>query len=159
MTDPNVFFKFRIDHEVLILDRAVGGDRERTVSHRDHQIGFSWKLPTFGELGGSRQVGGFAVRHALLDPVANDLLVGLRHVALIGERSDFRIGMPRRHSSVVDYLDHHVAPADRFVVVGQRKRTDVARVMTFDTVALQNASNLIAIGDCRISNGLSDSAQ
>ena len=54
--NPDVFLESRIDNKVLILDRAIGRDRERTVPHRDDSIGFTPQLPTACELNWIRQL-------------------------------------------------------------------------------------------------------
>ena len=74
-TNPFVFFEFRIDDEILIVDRSVSGNREGLLTHLDDQIGSPRQLPAGGEDLFFWKVGSIAERSAFSHPLANQLFV------------------------------------------------------------------------------------
>ena len=52
--------------------------------------------------------------------------------------------MPRWHPAVVDDFNQRIRPANRFVVILQRKRSDLPSSMALDAIRLEDAYHLVA---------------
>jgi hypothetical protein len=91
-------FELRIDVRVLIGNGASSRHRER-LAHAQDNVG-RWDLPAFDVLFRLGQVGGIALGHAVLDPLAKELLVGAGHVGIVGEMAVSRVRVPGRHAAL-----------------------------------------------------------
>ena len=98
-------------------------------------------------VGGGGSVGQVAVRGAVVDPGADQLLLLGRQPAVVGEVAVLRVGVPRRHPPVLDHLGDHVGPAGRLLVLGQRERPDLAGPMALDAAAVEDRGDVLGERD------------
>ena len=143
--DPHVVLKARIDDEVLIVDDAGRRDLER-FGHLDYEVGLG-NPPAFGKRRRGRQLRPVPFGAAVVDPLGNHLLLGIRHAGVVGEFAILRIGIPGRHPLVVDDFPHVLRPGRDFVVIGQSKGSDLAGAMALHASRLHDPGDLVRVGN------------
>ena len=91
-----------------------------------------------GPIGLRREMFRVAAGHSLFNPGGQCGPCGLRHASRADKLAVLGVGVPGWHAILLNDFQHHFAPADDFVVVGQRKRSDFAGAMTLDAMLIQN---------------------
>ncbi len=166
--DNNVVHHRRIARQALgradpfvLLEAGVGDvipigidpfrlDVDGFVVHVNDLVGCSVQQPAFGELGRRRQLGGISFGTPGIDPRVNEVLLVVGKHVLVGELAVGRVGVPGRHPLFADDFGNHLAPAGDLVVFRHGERTDLAGPMAVDAPLIQQARNLVRIGDRRI---------
>src|SRR5579875_2248093 len=156
--DPAVFLEAGIDREVLIGNAfgCLGRDFERS-RHRNDYVRLA-DAPAFGEGARRRQIPVLAVRRAVIEPGQERLFVLRRESAIIAEFAIAWISIPGRHSPFGDDFADSVRPRQGILEGQQRHRSDLSRTMALLAVVLQDAADLLGVGDAPILFGLGDAA-
>ena len=155
--DPLVFRPARVRGEVLVFDDAFGRHVIRLLGHVVDLVRFR-DLPAYGELWRFRQIGWITFGRAIGDPRLDILYFFLGQSAVVLELAVLGVGEPRRHLSLVDDLDHHLAPAVDLVVVRQRERRDLAFSMARHAARVQDARDLVRVGHVAVRFDLGNTA-
>ena len=137
-----VFGEFRVDDEVLIIDRAVGGDAV-LFRQREDDIGLADGPAFFAELRGRRQIFGVALLCSLIHPLDERINILLRQSAIIYKLPVFGVRVPGRHLSVDDDFANQFSPRPHLFIVEECHRRGLARLMTHNTVLKYYRRNVL----------------
>ncbi len=141
---PLVLSKGRRDGEVFVLDRT---GRRNLILHRhlEDQIGRS-DVPAF--------LPGVALRSAIVSPGDQRLDVGWGERAVVGELTEVRVGIPRRHSFEKHRLANRLRPRSGFLIGEQGHRRRFPGPMAALAVLGQNRGHVLAERHRRLFAGL-----
>ncbi len=131
---------------MLVIDHAFGRHLKGLVGHLEDRVRLR-NVPAVEKLSRFGQILRIALGTASVDPLRNLRLFFLSQPGLVLEMADVRISKPRRHAPLVDHLANRFAPAQRFVIAGERKGPDLARAVTFDAAILKDPRDMLRIGD------------
>ena len=145
--DPFVLLEAGVGDVIPIRIDPFRLDVDGLVVHVNDLVGCSVQQPAFGELGRRRQLGGISFGTAGIDPRVNEVLLVVGKHVLVGELAVGRVGVPGRHPLFADDFGNHLAPAGDFVVFRHGERADLAGPMAVDAPLVQQARNLVRVGD------------
>ncbi len=140
--NPAVFREVRRHLEILIVDRAVGGNPELD-GHFEDDVGLA-VLPAGRERRHGRHLRGIALPGLGIDPLHDRVDLCLREAAIVAECAVRRIGKPRRHRPRADFVADGAGPRPHVPIGNEGHRRDFAGPMALHAFAVENRRDVPA---------------
>ena len=139
---PFLFFCADRGYKIAVDVGAVGGNAVRLL-HFDNQVGLA-ELPALGQVGRRGQLRGVSLRHAPLDPLADQLDFFVGQAPLVGEAAVIRRGMPRRHVTRPGHGADQLRAFGDVAVAQQGKRPRLPGTVTGRAVVEDDRRDVLA---------------
>ncbi len=140
LLNPAVFSEVRRQNQILIIDRALGRNVERS-RHFKHFIGRSY-IPALRPLAWRRSVLGIAGGRARVHPRCKRVNLCWGQRSVVTEVSVARIGEPRRHFARDHFFANRLGPRTRVRVSEERHGRDFARTVALLAMRLEDRKNV-----------------
>ena len=138
---PGVLFKVGGNHEMLILNRASGGNLV-VEAHPEHCVRFP-NAPAGNELAGRRSLSGIALLSARIRPPGKGFHFTRRQRLIIRKFAEMRIGQPGRHLPQHHSLPNRLRPRADLLVSQERHGCRFSRPVTDLTAFLQDRQHVL----------------
>ena len=147
-TDPLVLIEVRLDPDVLVVQRALGGNLER-IGDLHHGIGRP-DGPSRLERPRQRCSCGVAFGRPRFDPRQQVAAIDVGQRSVVAEWNIPWCGVPRRHDTLFDDVPDHRTTCVNLVVGRHPERSRSVATMTRETVVLDDPTDATVPGDGRV---------